>query len=161
MNSCLPWSLSPLRTSPPVPQPASRRTAPSNEATRRNLRRRLVSRRVELGHGLLARRIDREDAVEARDLEDLDDVAVAANERELSVVRAQALDAADEDAESGGVDEGRVGEIDDDLLPALTDHLEQLLLELGRRVEVDLPRERDDVGVVSQLLCLDVEVHRP
>ena len=42
---------------------------------------------------------------------------------------------------------------------ALADHLEQLLLELGRGVEVDLACERDDVDVVGQLFGLDVEVH--
>src|SRR5207248_5900917 len=46
-------------------------------------------------------------------------------------------------------------EVDDDLLPALADHLEQLLLELGRRVEVDLAGQRDHVGVSAQLLRLD------
>ena len=38
------------------------------------------------------------------------------------------------------------GEVDDDFLAALPDHLEQLLLELRRRVEVDLAGERDDVA---------------
>ena len=51
------------------------------------------------------------------------------------------------------------GEVDDHVLPALADHLEQLLLELGGRVEVDLARERDDVGVLADLFRLDVEVH--
>ena len=50
-------------------------------------------------------------------------------------------------------------EVDDDLLAALSDHFEQLLLELGRRVEVDLAGERDDVRVGAELLGLDVEVH--
>ena len=50
-------------------------------------------------------------------------------------------------------------EVDDHLLAALADHLEQLLLELRRGVEVDLARERDDVAVVGELLGLDVEVH--
>src|SRR6266496_1555450 len=36
---------------------------------------------------------------------------------------------------------------------------EQLLLELRRRVEIDLARKRDHVCVVAQLLGLDVEVH--
>ena len=72
---------------------------------------------------------------------------------------AQPLDAADEHAERRRVDERRVREVDDDVLPALPDHVEQLLLELRRRVEVDLAGERDDVRVVAQLLGLDVEVH--
>jgi hypothetical protein len=89
----------------------------------------------------------------------LRDVAVAADERQLPVIRPKALDAPDEHAERRRVDEGRVREVDDDVLPALRDHVEQLLLELGRRVEVDLARQRDDVRVVAQLLRLDVEVH--
>src|SRR6185437_2390314 len=97
-------------------------------------------------HGLVAGRVDREDAVETGDLEDLRDVPVAADKRELAVVRAEPLHAADEDAERRGVDERRVAEVDDDLLAALADHLEQLLLELRRRVEIDLAGERDHVG---------------
>src|SRR5262249_51254821 len=73
--------------------------------------------------------------------------------------RPQALDAADEDSERGRVDERRAAEVDDDVLAALSDHLEQLLLELGRRVEVDLAGERDDICVAAELLGLDVEVH--
>src|SRR6516225_12442449 len=100
--------------------------------------------------------MNREDAVEAGDLEDLGDVPVAADERELAVVRAEPLDAADEHSERRRVDERRVGEIDDDFLGALSDHLEQLLLELWRRVQIDLARQRDDVRVVTDLLSLDV-----
>src|SRR4029079_5521581 len=110
-------------------------------------------------HGLLARGIDREDLVETGDLEDLGDVAVTADERELAVVRPQSLDAAHEDAERRRVDERRPAEVDDDLLAPLADHLEQLLLELGRRVEVDLTGERDDIRVSAELLRLDVEIH--
>src|SRR5512140_1262 len=113
------------------------------EAERAGLRRRLRDA-VELRHRFVARAVDREDAVEAGDLEDLRDVPVAADERELAVVRAQALHAADEDAERRRVDEGGVREVDDHLLAALADHLEELLLELRRRVEVDLAREGDD-----------------
>jgi hypothetical protein len=105
--------------------------------------------------------MDREDAVEPGDLEDLRDVSVAADEREPAVLDSQALDAADEDAERGRVDERRLREVDDDVLRAVRDHLEQLLLELGRGVEVDLAAERDHVGRVVDLLCLYVEVHRP
>src|SRR2546423_1411037 len=157
------WTSADPETLPPVPQAASDNASaaqPSAAGSRRTLRRRLVGR-LELRHGLVAGGIDGEDAVEARDLEDLGDVAVAADERQLPVIRAQALDSSDEDAERRGVDERRVAEVDDDLLAALADHLEQLLLELGGGVEVDLARERDHVGVVPELFCLDVEVHRP
>jgi hypothetical protein len=58
----------------------------------------------------------------------------------------------------GRVDEGGVGEVDDHFLAALGDHVEELLLELGRGVEVDLACERDHVRVID-LLRLDIEVH--
>src|SRR5207247_68477 len=61
-------------------------------------------RRRPRSDGFVPGRVDREDAVEARDLEDLRDVAVAADERELAVVLAQALHAADV---CGGVVPGR------------------------------------------------------
>src|SRR5262249_54858433 len=108
---------------------------------------------------LVAGRIDREHAVEAGDLEDLRDVPVATDQGELAVVRAQPLDAPDEDAERRRIDEGRAAEVDDDLLAALADDLQQLLLELGRGVQVDLAGQRDHVRVAAQLLGLDVEVH--
>src|SRR5207253_4498352 len=91
------------------------------------LRGRLVGR-LHSGDGLPTCRIDREHAIEAGDLEDLGDVAVAADERQLPLVRAQPFDASDEDAKRGRVDERRVAEIHDHLLAALTDHLEYLLL---------------------------------
>src|SRR5215208_4381395 len=58
------------------------------------------------------------------------------------------------------VDERRVREVDDDVFRAVPDHLEQLLFELRRRVEVDLAPEGDHVRLAFQLLGLDVEVHR-
>src|ERR687883_197604 len=95
--------------------------APRRGSARSTLGGRLIGRRTQLRHSLLAGGIDREDAIEAGDLEDLRDVAVAADQRELAVVRAQPLDTADQHTERGGVDEGRVAEIDDDLLAALAD----------------------------------------
>src|SRR5579884_154430 len=160
-KSSFPWAGSPDVTRPTAPQPLARSATRTAARLRKPARSVLGGRLrgVQLRDRLVARAVDREHAVEPRDLEDLRDVAVAADERELAVVRAQPLDAADEHAERRRVDERRVGEVDDDLPAALADHLEQLLLELGRRVEVDLAGERDHVGVVGQLLGLDVEVH--
>src|SRR4051794_3021616 len=138
MKSCLPALLSAAAgESPPVPQPAAasavRQTRPAAAKRMRSGGR--PARGPELRDGLLARGVDREHAVESRDLEDLRDVAVAADERELAVVRAEPLDAADEHAERRRVDERRPREVDDHLARPLPDHLEQLLLELGRGVE--------------------------
>src|SRR5204863_90247 len=57
-------------------------------------------------------------------------------------------------------DERRVREVDDDVLAALPDHIEQLLLELGCGIEIDLARERDHVRAAVDLLGVDVEIHR-
>ena len=77
------------------------------------------------------------------------------------VVRPQAPDAADQHAERRRVDERRVRQVDDHLRGAPVDHVEQLLLELGRDVEVDLACDRDDEGTVGERLGLDLEVHCP
>ena len=63
---------------------------------------------------------DREDLIEAGDLERLGDVRVGVDDRQDAVARAQALDRADEDAERGRVQERRVGEVDDDPDPCRT-----------------------------------------
>ena len=138
------------RAGPPVPQPAARRRPAQGEGAAGCAQVR-TGGGAGLGECLVAGRIDREDAVEPGDLEDLRDVPVAADEREPAFLGAEPLDAADEHAERCRVDERRVGEVDDDLLAALRDHVEELLLELGRRVEVDLARQRDHVGGVVDL----------
>src|SRR5206468_7895760 len=84
-NSAFPFcALAPAETLPPVPQAARNGVAMATAtaaARSRTSGRRLVCGRLELGDGLVAGWVDREDAVEARDLEDLGDVAVAADER--------------------------------------------------------------------------------
>jgi hypothetical protein len=69
---------------------------------------------VERGERLLAAAADREDLIQPRDLERLGDVLVGVDDRQPPVVRAQALDRADEDAERRGVQEGGLAEVDDD-----------------------------------------------
>src|SRR4051812_32195389 len=147
LKSFLPAAGSPDVTRSTAPQPAASAATspatPTSSALRRG--RELL---VDGGDRLLAAAVDREDAVEAGDLEDLRDVTVAADQRQLTVVRPESLDAPDEDAERRRVDERRVAEVDDHVRRALGDHLEELLLELRRRVEVDLARQRDHVHVV-------------
>src|SRR5438093_2970979 len=125
MNSCLPATGSPDVTRPTAPQPtASAAMRPASPATARLRRGRELL--VDRGHCLLTAAVDREHAVEAGDLEDLGDVPVAADERQLAVVRPQALDASHEHAERRRVDERGVAEVDDDVRGALGDHLEAL-----------------------------------
>src|SRR5947209_5461328 len=103
--------------------------------------------------------MNREDTIEARDLEDLADVLVGADDRQRAAGRAQALHAADQDPERGRVDESGLREVDDDLLLPLLDDLDHPLLELGRRVEVDLATELDHMRLRVDLFVLDAEVH--
>src|SRR5215207_8608266 len=115
-NICLPAVALPgSSTRPSEPQPASASSAAdatSAMANRcRNLRRRLPG--ADRCGRLVACPVDREHAVEPGDLEDLRDVPVGADERELPFVRAEPLHTADQHAERRRVDEGRVREVDD------------------------------------------------
>src|SRR5919108_3721886 len=161
-KSCFPRFVSALFKSTVRPaQPASRKAAARSARQRKrpgNDLRRLRSLAQAL-ESLVARLVHVEDLVQTGDLEDLRDVAVAADEREPPPVRPQALHAADEHAEGRRVDEGRVGEIDYDLLHALADRIEKLLLELRRGVEIHLARECDHACRIVDPLGLDVEVH--
>src|SRR5436190_9930310 len=89
-NSCLPLetsALAPALETPPVPHAVTRngvRSAAQRAIARRNadpLAGRSAA--VELRERVVARGINREHAVEARDLEALRDVSVGADERQL------------------------------------------------------------------------------
>src|SRR3954452_1441556 len=102
---------------------------------------------VERGDRVVAVGEDREDLVQARDLERLGDVLIDVDDDERAVARPQALDGADEHAERRGVQERRVREVDDDPRLAPFDRVGELLLELGRGEEIDLPTHGDDVAI--------------
>ena len=55
------------------------------------------------------------------------------------------LEGADEHTEAGGVEELDLRHVDDDLVVAFTDQLDELLAELRRRVDVDLPADLEVV----------------
>ena len=57
--------------------------------------------------------------------------------------RAKSLEGAEEHAEHRRVDERRVGQVDDDPPGALIDEAQELLLQLGRGIEVDLTGQGD------------------
>ena len=111
------------------------------EALGRTVRERLVPRAV-----------DREDAIEPGDLEDLPEARVDNDDGEASVVRAEPLDSADEHGKRRRVDEGRPAEVDDDDLRAFVDHAQELRLELRARVQVDLTCEAEDDGAGACLV---------
>src|ERR671931_66298 len=81
----------------PGPRPRARRPLPRPDSSCRAagaLRGSLLER-------LVPRAVDREDALEARDLEDLDQIRIGPDDREPTVVHAQALHAANQHAEPG------------------------------------------------------------
>jgi hypothetical protein len=118
---------------------------------------------VEGVDGLVARRPDREDLIQAGDLERLGDVRVRVDDGQDPVARAQALDRADEDAERGGVQEGRLGEVDDDPDPAGLERLAESRLQLRRGEEVDLACDGHDLARVVDRIAREGELgwHRP
>src|SRR5687767_5012022 len=88
---------------------------------------------------------------QAGDLEHLQDPALGADQRQVTVVAADALETTDEDAEPGRVEKLHAFEVDQDLTLALVDQLNQLLAELGRRVDVDFTLYRQDRPAVALL----------
>src|SRR4051794_17208267 len=109
---------------------------------------------VQRGHCGLARVGDREDLVEPGDLERLGDVRIAVDDRHHAVLGPQPLEGADEDAQGGGVQERRLGEVDDDPGPAGVDGAHHGALELRSGEEVYLAADRHDVTFGVDVLLL-------
>src|SRR3954451_9385688 len=107
---------------------------------------------VKCGDRLVARRHDREDLVQAGDLERLGDVRVGVDDRQRAVAGPDALDRADQHAEGGRVEERRLGEVDDDPVLADIDGAEQRRLEIRGGEEIDLAPDGDDVALVVEAL---------
>src|SRR5205823_1563588 len=87
------------------------------------------------------------------------DAALGADEQQVAVVTAQALQAADEDAESGRVQEVDPLEVDHDPVLAFADQLDQPLAETRRGVDVDLPAHGQD-GVTVSFCDVEPEIQR-
>ena len=64
-------------------------------------------------------------------------------------MRADPLEAADQHAEAGGVEELDALHVDDHVVLPGADQVDQLLAELGRGVDVDLAPDDDDGAVPS------------
>src|SRR5262245_60756892 len=106
MKSSLPWSGdAPASLVVVAPQPERSAAVPSSAARSGAIAALRRVPRIDRLNGLGAGCVDREDLVESRDLEDLRDVPVAADERDLAAVRAEPLDAPDQHAEGRRVDE--------------------------------------------------------
>src|SRR6202011_3214184 len=100
------------------------------------------------------------DLGEAGDLEHLEDPVLGADQGQVALMATKPLETADQHPEAGRVEEVHALEVDDDLVLALADQLDQLLSESGRGVDVDLPLHRQHgerrVGVVY----VETKLHR-
>src|SRR5207245_1959655 len=103
--------------------------------------------------------VDREDLGETGDFEHLEDAALGADQREIAIVAPEPLESAHQDAETGGVEEVDGFEVDDDLVLALADELDEALAEPRRGVDVDLPPDGEH-GPAVPLVDIQAEIHR-
>src|SRR4029079_3637186 len=130
-------------------------------ATRRTVRTRAGSRTMDtrmpvavraapgstclpLGERVGLGAVDREDLGQAGDPEDLEQALLVADQPHRAVVRPHLLEAADEDAEAGRVQEVDLLHVDHQVVLAVADELGDLVPELGGRVDVDLAPDLDD-----------------
>src|SRR5436190_3430580 len=90
-KSFLPREASPPVAGPPVPQPAATARVRTARRAPRSARNLGLGGGAGLGQSLVAGGVDHEDTIEPGDLEDLRDVPVAADERELSLLGAEPL----------------------------------------------------------------------
>src|SRR4051812_46482644 len=102
--------------------------------------------------------VDREHLGESGDAEDLQQPVLGADQLHRAVVGADLLQASDEDAEPGGVEEVDALHVDDELVVALADELGDLVAELRGRVDVDLPTDGDNRTTVH-LAGLQRKIH--
>src|SRR5262245_30895212 len=87
-------------------------------------------------------------AGQAGDLEGPQDSLGRADQNELAVTRREVPQRVQQHAEAGGVHEGHLGEVHNDCSLALVCQSEEAATQLRRRMSVDLPPERHDVGCV-------------
>src|SRR5947207_6050218 len=99
--------------------------------------------------------VDGEDLGEAGDFEDLENAMLGAHQSEVAVVAAEPLQAANQHAEAGRVQEVDTLEVHHDLVLPLADQLDELLPQTGCGVDVDLPLHRQNG--VRRVAVIDVE----
>src|SRR5690348_8695336 len=105
--------------------------------------------------GLVHRLVDAEDLRQPRDPEDLQDPLLRADQIQRAVVGPHPLQAPDQYPEAGGVEEPDLVQVDDELVAARADQVDEQLPQPRRRIHIDLALHVDDLdavrGVVTQL----------
>jgi uncharacterized protein (DUF1015 family) len=111
------------------------------------------------GRGLGHRVVDAEYLVQAGDPEDPQDAALRAHQVDPAVVRTDPLQAADEHAEAGRVEEVDAFHVHDQLIAARLDEADQFLSQLGSGVNVDLAANSDDCEPRGLGVHIERELH--
>src|ERR1700751_1819514 len=105
--------------------------------------------------GLVRRLVDAEDLRQPGDFQDLQDPLLRADQVQRAVVGPHPLQAPDQHPEAGGVEEPDLVQVDDELVAARADQVDEQLPEPRRGIHVDLALYVDDLnavrGVVTQL----------
>src|SRR5690348_1940094 len=105
--------------------------------------------------GLVHRLVDAEDLRQPGDLEDLQDPLLRADQVQRAVVSPHPLQAPDQHPEAGGVEEPDLIQVDDELVAAPADQVDEQLPEPRRGIHIDLALHVDDLnavlGMVTQL----------
>src|SRR5579872_5893720 len=102
---------------------------------------------------------DSENLDESRNVEDLLDLRIRADQVHRSAMLAYAFEAADQHTQSGTVDVANFLEVDDQVVMTLIDQLRNRILDFGGRVDVDLSCEIDDVGISFRFADVDLDIH--
>src|SRR6266513_2054811 len=104
-----------------------------------------------LVHGL----VDAEDLRQPGDPEDPQYLLPRADQIQRAVVHPHPPQAPDQHPEAGGVEEPHLVQVDDELVAALADQVDEQLTQPRRRIHIDLAPDVDDLdtvlGVVTQL----------
>jgi anti-anti-sigma factor len=82
--------------------------------------------------------MDHQDAIQHGDLEDATDLRLGDDQLQLTLAGAQALGASEQHAEGHGIDEGRVGQIDEHALRSVVDDVVQQIAEGRSEVKIRL-----------------------
>src|SRR5215468_6450440 len=98
--------------------------------------------------GLVRRLVDAKDLRQPGDLQDLQDPLLRADQVQRAVAGPHPLQAPDQHPEAGGVEEPDPAQVDDELVAALADQVDEQLPQPRRGIHIDLALHVDDLDAV-------------
>src|SRR5580704_3263242 len=115
--------------------------------------------RLPRGDGLVHAVMDAEDLRQPGDPEDLQDALLGAHQIQRAVVSTDALEAADEDAQAGGVQELHLLHVHHELVMATVHQVDEKLTQPRGGIDIDLALDIDDLDAVRRVM-LQLQVHK-